>query len=101
MYKILIAAPLTLAAQILVKKIQEIAVQKGEKFEVTLLSETEATKQHSQFDVILLAPTLRFLINYDIFPEKTTTVIESEDFGSLDATAIFQNICSLIVSANI
>ena len=101
MKKILMISNITIAAQTLTERIRRTAKERALDIDIMLLSEAEGiqhAREHvGEFDMILLAPNLRYLLNVsDVLRGRNTpppvVVIESVNFGNLDVSAVMEQI---------
>ena len=94
MKKVLLISPQVTATKILVDRTKRLAQSQGISMEISTMSETQGRKYINDYDVVLLSPQLRFLVSNrqklgarDGLP---IDVLNSKDFGSLDAEAFLR-----------
>ena len=94
----IIISPEGAAASILAEKVRRLALEMSFTLEICVADELEALEKVNEFDMILLAPALRFLRGkmheFGAKNDAVVKVISSNAFGSLDVDAIFRIILS-------
>jgi len=97
MKKVLIISTPSIASQRLIENTHKALEQKNIKVEIDCMSENKARKHLEDYDLILIDPVLRFLLNLKNFPSGNLNiaVIDSFDYGKLDGQAIAKYIMAL------
>ena len=98
MNKILIVAPNTIASKKLAKSILDSAAKYKIDIDVTVLPESLAVREKENYDIILIYPKLRFLIDErNSFINKgkdIAFVVDSIHFGNADGSAVLEQIAN-------
>jgi len=94
MKKVLLISIPAIATTILTERIIAAAKKQGASIELTTLPEAEGLARINEFDVLLLPPYLRYLLNrrknLGAKRELVVKVIDSVPFGSLDGEAVLK-----------
>ena len=96
MIKVLFITTPSAAAQILVERVLEEAKKDSMELSIEIASEEEGFERLApeDFDLLLLCPTLRFLLNrpekMEAFKEIPMAVVDSINYGALDGRALLK-----------
>jgi len=100
MKKVLLIAQPAVATDLLINRIANMADEQGIVIEITTLCEKEGLKRIGEFDALVLLPHSRFLLNkrdkLGIDEKLPVGVLDSVDYGNLDAKAILHFIVNLL-----
>jgi len=94
MKKVLLISIPVIATTILSKRMADAAKAQQLDIELTILAESEGLARINEFDVLLLPPYLRYLLNrrknLGAKRELVVKVIDSVPFGNLDGEAVLK-----------
>lgn len=93
MKRIMLVCCAGMSTSLLVKKMQDAAVQKGIEVEIFAVGEAEA-KEHEDIDVVLLGPQVRYLLSkmQKLMEPKgiPVGVIDSILYGTMNGEAVLK-----------
>ncbi|MCS3434280.1 PTS sugar transporter subunit IIB [Klebsiella sp. BIGb0407] len=87
MKKIMLCCSAGMSTSLLVKKMQEVAVEKGISVEIKAFGVAEFSEQVPNYDVVLLGPQIKYMLNdlsakADVYGIKVQS-IDMMDYGML------------------
>ncbi|MCL2574538.1 MAG: hypothetical protein FWE34_08320 [Defluviitaleaceae bacterium] len=96
MKKVLLVSPQAAATKLLLERTRQLAESQGIAVDISTMSEAECHEHINNFDLVLLSPHLRFLMSnkqmLSIKDDLPVEVLDSRDFGGLNAEALLQTI---------
>lgn len=91
MYNILLVCSAGMSTSMLVKKMQDVAAEKGIEAKIWAVGDADSAEESKQADIVLLGPQVRYLekkMNERVNHEKPVMVIDMAAYGTMNGAKV-------------